>query len=250
MIFRHVPEAGTQRLLLERGDADIAFNLTAPDAEALRGVRGVRVEDFPSRRIIYFGFNTMIRPFDDARVREAMRWLIDYEGLERTVMRNLGVVHQSFIPRGWLGALDEKPFRLDVGRARALLAQAGHANGFGFRFVASNRKPEMDLATSFQATALQAGVRVEVQNMPASQSIPLYRDRRVEALQLSFFGGYGDPHATASKFAYNPAAMPGADPESRWPSELTWRLGWAPRALSQRVEAATQELDEAKRAAE
>jgi peptide/nickel transport system substrate-binding protein len=248
VIFRHVPEAGTQRLLLERGDADIAFNLTAQDAEALRQARGVRVQDFPSRRLIYFGFNTLVKPFDDPRVRQAMRWLIDYEGLERTVMRNLGFVRQTFIPRGWLGAIDDTPFRLDVARARALLAEAGQPDGFGFRFVGSNRKPEMDLAASFQATAAQAGVRVEVQSMPASQAIPLYRDRRVDALQLSFFGGYADPHATASKFAYNPAALPGADPEARWPSELAWRLGWAPRDLSLRVDAATQELDEAKRA--
>ena len=35
VIFQHVPEAGTQRLLLEKGDADVAFNLTATDAEAL-----------------------------------------------------------------------------------------------------------------------------------------------------------------------------------------------------------------------
>lgn len=249
VIFRHVPEAGTQRLLLERGDADIAFNLTAQDAEALRSIRGVRVEDFPSRRMIYFGFNTLTRPFDDPRVREAMKWLIDYDGLERTVMRNLGFVRQTFVPRGWLGAIDDRPFSFDPARARALLTQAGLADGFGFRFTASNRKPEMDLATSFQSTAAQAGVRVEVQNMPASQAIPLYRDRRVEALQLSFFGGYADPHANASKFAFNPAAMPGVDPESRWPSELAWRLGWAPRDLSVRVDAATQELDEERRAA-
>lgn len=250
VIFRHVPEAGTQRLLLERGDADIAFNLTAQDAEALRSVTGVQVKDFPSRRILYFGFNTAVKPFDDLRVREAMKWLIDYEGLERTVMRNLGFVHQSFVPRTWLGSITDTPFKLDVARARRLLAEAGLADGFGFRFTAYNRKPEMDLATSFQSTAAQAGVRVEVQNMPPSQSIPLYRDRRVEALQLSYFGGYADPHATASKFAYNPVALPGADPDGRWPSELTWRLSWAPRELSQRVAAATQELDTARRAAE
>jgi len=247
VIFRHVPEAGTQRLLLERNDADVAFNLTAQDVHALRSINGLRIQDFPSRRLIYFGFNTLTKPFDDPRVLKAMKYLIDYHGLESTVMRSLGRVHQNFIPSGWLGAIDDNPYRLDVPRAKALLAEAGLPDGFSFRFTASNRKPEMDLATNFQATAALAGVRVEVQNMPSSQSIPLYRDRRVEALQLSFFGGYGDPHATSSKFAYNPAALPGADPNRRWPSELTWRLGWAPADLSRRVLEATRELDEVRR---
>lgn len=249
VIFRHVPEAGTQRLLLERGDADVAFNLTAQDVEAMRGVAGVRIEDMPSRRLLYFGFSTLVKPFDDRRVRQAMKYLIDYKGLEQTVMRNLGRVQQNFVASGWLGAIEDNPYSLDVPRAKALLAEAGLADGFGFRFTAYNRKPEMDLATAFQATAAQAGVRVEVQNMPPSQSIPLYRDRRVDALQLSYYGGYGDPHATASKFAYNPGALPGAEPARRWPAELTWRLGWAPRDLSLRVLEATRELDEGRRSA-
>ena len=73
VIFRHIPESGAQRLLLERGDADLAFNLTTQDIEALSGRAGVKVESYPSRRVLYFGFNMLHKPFDDARVRRAMR---------------------------------------------------------------------------------------------------------------------------------------------------------------------------------
>lgn len=248
VIFRHVPEAGTQRLLLERGEADVAFNLIATDAEALEAVDGVKVEYFPSRRILYFAFNTLFEPFDDPRVIRAMRYLVDYEGLAETVMKNIGTIHQTFIPADWLGALNENPFSLDVEKAKALLAEAGHPDGIEFTFTAYNRRPEMDLATSFQATAAEAGVRVNIVNMPVSQIIPMYRDRQLQALQLSFSGPYADPHAVASKFTYNPAAMPGADPEARWPSELTWRLGWAPRELSEMTMAASREPDLERRA--
>jgi peptide/nickel transport system substrate-binding protein len=249
VVFRHTPESGAQRLLLERGDADMAFNLTASDVEALRGRSGLKVELFPSRRVFYFGFNTANKPFDDPRVRRAMKHLIDYEGLESTVMRNLGRVHQTFIPSGNLGASTERPFRFDTARARSLLAEAGHAQGFSFRLHVANRRPESDIATAFQAAAGQAGVKVEVVTMPPSQLIPMYRERRTEALILSFYGPYGDPHATANKFAFNPAALPGADTSRAYPSELTWRLGWAPTELSQKVIAASKESDAKKRAA-
>lgn len=247
VIFRHVPEAGTQRLLLEQGDADVAFNLTATDAAALDAQDGVRTEYLPSRKILYFGFNTMFKPFDDPRVTEAMRYLIDYKGLEKTIMRNIGTIHQSFIPKPYLGYLDETPYELNVEKARELLAEAGLPDGFEFTFTAYNRKPEMDLATSFQATAAEAGVKVNIVNLPVSQTIPLYRDRKLEALQLSYSAGYGDPHATASKFAFNPATLAGADPEAKWPSELTWRLGWAPKDLTEKTVAASRELDAEKR---
>lgn len=247
VIFRHVPEAGTQRLLIESGDADVAFNLTATDAEAMESVDGVKVEYHPSRRLLYFGFNTAMEPFDDPRVTKAMKYLIDYEGLESTIMKNIGTVNQGFIARPFIGSTEETPFTFDADKAKELLAEAGLEDGFTFTFQAYNRKPEMDLATSFQATAAQAGVTVNIVNAPPSQTIPLYRDRQLQALQLSYYGGYGDPHATASKFAFNPAAMPGADPESAWPSELSWRLGWAPQEMSVLTQQAVEETDETRR---
>jgi peptide/nickel transport system substrate-binding protein len=248
VIFQHVPEAGTQRLLLEKGDADVAFNLTATDAEALQEVEGVKVAYEPSRKILYFGFNTLFEPFDDPRVTKAMRYLIDYEGLSQTIMKNIGTIHQTFIPDPYLGALTETPFSLDVEKAKELLAEAGLEDGFEFTFTAYNRKPEMDLATSFQATAAKAGVKVNVVNVPVSQTIPMYRDQQLEALQLSYSAGYGDPNATASKFTLNPGALEGADPDSKWPSEMSYRLGWYPKELSEMTIAAAQEVDEAKRA--
>lgn len=247
VIFRHVPEAGTQRLLLEQGDADVAFNLTATDAAAIENSDGVKVEYFPSRRILYFGFNTLFEPFDDPRVTKAMRYLVDYQGLADTVMKNIAVVHQSFIPKGWMGSLEETPFSLNVEKAKEILAEAGYPDGFEFTFSAYNRKPEMDLATSFQATAALAGVKVNVVNMPVSQIIPMYRDQQLQALQLSFSGGYADPHATTSKFTLNPGALPGADPDSKWPSEMSYRLGWYPEELSIKTMDAARELDVEKR---
>lgn len=248
VIFRHVPEAGTQRLLLEKGDADVAFNLTSNDAADLDKMDNVKVEYFPSRKILYFGFNMLNKPFDNPKVIKAMRYLVDYEGLSTTIMKDIGTIHQTFIPSGWLGALEEKPFSLDVAKAKALLAEAGYPDGFEFNFTAYNRKPEMDLATSFQATAAEAGIKVNVINAPVSQTIPLYREQKLEALQLSYSGGYADPHATTSKFAYNPGALPGADKSKSWPSELTWRLGWFPTELSEKTLAASKELDTDKRA--
>ncbi len=249
VIIRHIPESGAQRLLLERGDADLAFNLTTQDIEALSGRTGVKVESFPSRRVFYYGFNLLHKPFDDARVRRAMKHLIDYEGFEGTLMKGLGKVHQTFIPSGNLGASNERPFKYDVARAKALLAEAGQAGGFGFKLHVANRRPESDMATAFQASAAQAGVKVEVITMPPSQLIPMYRERKTEALMLSFYSPYGDPHATANKFAFNPGALPGADTAKAYPAELTWRLGWAPTELSQKVIAASKQTDPKKRTA-
>ena len=43
-------------------------------------------------------------------------------------MKGRGVFHQAFLPKGFLEALEETPFTLNVDKARALLAQAGLAD--------------------------------------------------------------------------------------------------------------------------
>ena len=45
-------------------------------------------------------------------------------------MKYKGEVHQAFLPKGFLGALDENPYKLDVAKAKELLAKAGLPDGF------------------------------------------------------------------------------------------------------------------------
>ena len=45
-------------------------------------------------------------------------------------MKNKGEVHQAFLPKGFLGAVNDNPYKLDVAKAKELLAKAGLKDGF------------------------------------------------------------------------------------------------------------------------
>ncbi len=45
VFLRHVPEPATQRLLLEKGDVDVARGLTPTDVEGLAGNADVKIQD-------------------------------------------------------------------------------------------------------------------------------------------------------------------------------------------------------------
>ena len=47
-----------------------------------------------------------------------------------TLIKGIGEIHQTFLPKGVLGALDDNPYKLDVAKAKELLAKAGLADGF------------------------------------------------------------------------------------------------------------------------
>ncbi len=56
-------------------------------------------------------------------VREAFKYLVDYDAIGSTIIKGIGEIHQSFLPKGVLGALDENPYKFDVAKAKELLGQ-------------------------------------------------------------------------------------------------------------------------------
>ena len=47
-----------------------------------------------------------------------------------TILKGIGEIHQTFLPKGFLGAVDDNPYKLDVAKAKELLAKAGLPDGF------------------------------------------------------------------------------------------------------------------------
>jgi peptide/nickel transport system substrate-binding protein len=73
IIVRHVPEAATQRLLLERGDVDVARNLTPTDIAALQGRQGITIAPFRRSTIQFVCANLGDPILSNPKVVEAMK---------------------------------------------------------------------------------------------------------------------------------------------------------------------------------
>jgi len=57
VVVRHIPEPATQRLLLEKGDIDIARDLTPDQLAPIAGNKDIRIESFPAANTYYLGMN-------------------------------------------------------------------------------------------------------------------------------------------------------------------------------------------------
>ncbi len=96
------------------------------------------------------------------RVRQALRYLVDYEGMANSFLKGSMQVHQSFWASGFWAALDENPYKLDVAKAKALLAEAGYPDGFSIDIDAPNFAPFTNIAQSVQSTMAQGGIKVNI----------------------------------------------------------------------------------------
>jgi len=247
MIVRHTPEAGAQRLMLEKGDVDMAMNIDSADYAALEKHADVRLRYAPALQIQYFMFNMKDPRFRNPKLFEAFRHLIDYEGLETTLLRNAARVRQSPVPSGVFGALPDtyKPFKLDIARARALLAEAGHPNGFSAELLVGNSFPNVDLAQHLQANAAKIGVNLKITQMVGAQLFKRARARNFEMLMQSQVSWYPDANSIMMRH-YNPDNSDTA----RNSLSIAWCASWDPgRWINDTFLAAQVERDQGKRLA-
>ena len=123
VLLSHVPESANQLTALQKGDADIALNLTPEQLATLSGdTVSVKGSDL---RLFYLGMNVAMKPLDKVEVREALRMAIDYDGIVNDLLSGNGQKVQTIIPSPMFGYNNDAPFQQDVAGAKALLQKAG-----------------------------------------------------------------------------------------------------------------------------
>lgn len=244
VVVRHVPETGTQRLLLEKGDVDIARKLTPEDLAAVAKNPDVDVVKSPKGTLWYLGLNQKNPNLAKPEVREALKWLVDYDAIADNILQGKGAVHQTILPNGFLGAIDERPYRFDVAKARELLAKAGLPDGFAVTMDTRNNSPTKDMAQAIQAMWGQAGVRVELIPQDDKQNLTKYRARAHDVIIQRWGPDFQDPHTNADGFVRNTD-----NTDTGKGGVLAWRNSWKADELTAMVEAAALERDKDKRVA-
>jgi peptide/nickel transport system substrate-binding protein len=243
VILRHVPEPGAQRLLIEKGDADIARNLSADQVAGLEGNDDIVIQTNPKATMIYLQVSMRDPVLSKPEVREALRYLVDYQGMADSFLRGQFKVHQSFWPSGFFASLTKMPFALDVAKAKALLAEAGHGDGMKVVLDAFNIPPYADIAQAIQASLGEAGIDVSIEQAETKAVYAKHRARNFQMILTHWSPDYLDPHSNADAFASNPDNSD----EAKLTGVIAWRGAWDTPDDTALTAAARQELDPAKR---
>jgi peptide/nickel transport system substrate-binding protein len=245
VVVRHIPEPASQRLLLEKGDSDFARDLGPDQLKPLAASKDIKIDTSKGANTWYMAMNLGFEPFANPKVRQAMKMLVDYQGMVNTIVKGRFFVQQTFLPIGFPFAIAYNPFKLDVAKAKALLAEAGYKDGFTVKLSTPNTSPETDIAQAVQQTMSQAGIKVTIEQLDKKTNIGNYRARKHELILISWGPDYFDAHTNADTFAHN-------DDNSDTPKSkpLAWRNKWFIPEITKDMLKAAKELDAKKRAEE
>src|SRR5712672_1440434 len=186
IVWRMVPSAGNRRALLERGDADISYELPNKDFQELKAAGKLNIVSLPfSNGIQYIGMNVTKPAFDNPKVRQAVAYAIPYQKIMDAVL--FGLANPMFGAAGkpteaaWPQA---HTYNTDIAKAKALLAEAGYPEGFEttLSFDLGFAGVNEPLCVLVQESLGQIGIKTTINKIPGAnwrtelnkKEMPLY----------------------------------------------------------------------------
>ena len=197
VVIRIVPDTETQRMMFESGELDVVDLDYLPDA----------VDDFTTRypdQIVsgprvgttYFTMNQNIEPFQDVRVRKAVQMAIDRQAILDALYGGRGQVENGIYPHGLYGFNSSLPeITYDPEEAKAVLAEAGYANGFEMQIAADSSASDAtnQALEIIQAQLGEIGIQAEIQNMDESTWLATRNSGEMGSFMSTWTADYNDP---------------------------------------------------------
>jgi peptide/nickel transport system substrate-binding protein len=192
VLIRIVPEAANLRLQLEKGDLDFITGPSIPELLQIDPKTGVRIVEAPSISLSLAYLNNTKPPLDNVKVRQAMSYAINYDQIIQELIQGKGRRLHGPLAYGMEG-YDEsfKVYDYDPARAKALLAEAGFANGFEITntYASQGAAGADDLALATQQMLGEVGIRVKIEKVAE----PTRRERIDKSDFVWSVGGWSPP---------------------------------------------------------
>jgi len=169
LIFRPIPEPTARVSALLNGEVDMIV-VVPPDAiEQVKSDSNLVYEQGPSLHYWFIQLNTQAAPFNDVKVRQAVNYAVDKEGLANDILQGSAVAATQPMPAAnWSYNPDVLGYPYDPEKAKALLAEAGLADGFSTKMIipqsGSGMMIPVQMNEFIQGNLADIGIDVEIQS--------------------------------------------------------------------------------------
>jgi peptide/nickel transport system substrate-binding protein len=169
LVFRPIPEPTARVAALLSGEVDMIV-VVPPDAiQSIKDDPNLTYEQGPSLHYWFIQLNTTAPPFDDVRVRQAVNYAVNKEGLANDILAGSAVPATQPMPAAnWSYNEDITGYPYDPDKARQLLADAGFADGFQTNMIIPQSGSGMIIPVQMneyiQGNLRDVGIEVAIQS--------------------------------------------------------------------------------------
>lgn len=165
VMYRLIPSDSARDLAFTSGELDIVAGKREQRWVNAARKRGNMIVDIlrPGEfRTLHL--NRTIAPLDNVRVRKAIQLAIDTDAFTKFFGEDVAPKGCSVVPNGYFGEdCSTRSVKFDLAKAKALLAEAGHAEGFTLKVVSANSSSQLAIMEIIQAQLARAGIKIDLQ---------------------------------------------------------------------------------------
>ena len=185
LVIRIIPEGATMIAELQTGGIDMALNIGSQFVPMFQPGTGLKLSQFNTFTIKYLSFDHRVAPFNDVRVRQAINYATNKDAIVKVAYSGAAEPLSGPLPKNINGFNENLvPYEYNVEKAKALLAEAGYADGITTTLYISDKEIDTKLATVLQAQLKDVGINVDIQVIEWGT----YLQKTAEGLPLFLLG--------------------------------------------------------------
>ncbi|MGO2474167.1 MAG: ABC transporter substrate-binding protein [Vibrio litoralis] len=189
LTLKPIKENATRVAALLSGGVDMIAPVAPNDHERVKGADGIDLVTLPGTRIITLQMNQDSNPaLKDKRVRQAIVYAINNEGIAKRIMKGFATAAGQQSPEGYAGYNPELTPRYDLKKAKQLMKEAGYEDGFSLTMIAPNNRYVNDakIAQASAAMLSKIGIKVDLKTMPKAQYWPEFDKCSADMLMVGW----------------------------------------------------------------
>ncbi|WP_339173674.1 glutathione ABC transporter substrate-binding protein [Solibacillus sp. FSL R5-0691] len=197
--FKVVPESATRVAELQSGYAHIIGAVEPGQVANVNSFDGASVLETASSSLTYLGFNTEKEPFNDPKVRQAISKAINRPNLIEGIYEGFGIPAISPLAPGIFGYTEDvTSMAYNMDEAKALLAEAGYADGFKTTIWTNDNPARQQVAIVLQEELKKLNIQAEIEVMEFGS----YLEKTAAGEHDMFILGWSNPTGDADYGLY------------------------------------------------
>jgi peptide/nickel transport system substrate-binding protein len=202
LVFRVIHDEATRLAALKRGEVDIVYSIRGELAEELRKTPGLTLKPVDTPAAFWLSFADQWdekSPWHDERVRKAASLAIDRDGINQALTLGFSKITGSLIPQSFDMYWQPPAPVHDQAKAKQLLAEAGHPNGFdaGELYCDSSYS---NLGEAILNNFAEVGIRVALRPIERASFLKNWADKKYKNVIQAGSGAFGNAATRLAAF--------------------------------------------------